>query len=240
MKKMNPLPMLSSTIPVGKECSFPSWVEAYDFVVSNHYQGNNLSLMFFHNDEEDCIMWCSYDSKHTVLAAFPLFLEHSLSQGGLMKGHVIQTGEYFIYRNHLYKLCEDAELVQVVRQINVFASTDDAKAAYFLSNIGTLDKTPESQPDCSLVRLINIEKPRETLCISWLLKKDNIIFFQPVFEDDYSIYRSCNINDLNWEFLHAGHIFLHGKNSYQICLDDKDRYYISLLPFQIIKSNSPE
>ena len=232
--------MLPSTIPVGEECTFYSWLEAYDFVVSNHCQGDHLCLMFFHNEKENNIMWCSYDNQHTVLAAFPLFLEQDISQGGRMKGLIIQTGEYFTYNHSLYKLCDDEELGQVVRKINAFASTDDAQAAYYLSSLGDADQTPQTKPDCHLVRLIDLEKPRETLCISWLLQKDNTIFFQPVFEEDFPRYRSRNLYNLDWEFLHAGHIFLHGKNSYQICLDDKDRYYISLLPLQIIKSNSPE
>ena len=240
MNKLPKMSVLEYTIPVGQECECPSWVEAYSYITINHFHGKQLSLMIFRNDEEANIMWGCYDKNSSNIEAFPLFPEHKLSKNGLMSGFILHIGQYFAYHDNIYQLCEDKELVQVVRRISVFASTDDARAAYFLSSTGERDKTPQEQPQCSLVRLVDLDTPKETLCISWLVKKDNTLFLQPVFDEDFPIYHSHNINNLNWEYMHEGDTFIHGEKAYQICLDDKDLYYIGLLPFRILKNNSPE
>ena len=229
---MNKLPKMSIgeySIPVGEECPCPSKLEALNVVINNDLKGDNIDLMLFRTDEQSLIFWCSYNNDHTINAVFNLFKGDPSPQKLSNRARKISIGEYIRHGNDIYKICEDSALKQVVKQMWIYSTAIDAKAAYSLSDAAEDDDNPDEDPECYLVRITEVIKPNETLCYAWYVTKEDRIFLSPIFWEDAGILREKFINCLNWEFLHEGNIFRHNDRYYRICKDKDEDYYISPL-----------
>ena len=145
----------------------------------------------------------------------------------------MEINEYIRHKNNYYLLCKDNDYKQVIRQISVFPTSDDVLAVYMLSaEEFDTDNTP---PDIYLVRISLVDKPNETLCISWFIDKEGFPPFFPVFAEDINVFRENNPNSINWEFTYKGDTFKKDNKYYQICTDDNENYYIAKRPTPILR-----
>jgi len=236
LAKMNPW---DSTIPIGQECACGSQLEAVTLAQKAGFNVDTMDIMLITTmNGEKPFCWCHM--KDLQYTCFTIFKEDPPLKSPPKSGLRIQDGEFFRHGTETYQVLRDTKLGQTIRQVSVFDDTLKADVAYRMSDTGQNDPTPEDYPDYDLVRLTEVDKPNKTLCISWFIEKENTIFLQPVFLEDFPEFARTNRNNLNWEFLHTGSKFCHDNRIYQVCKDEDDDYYIAPIcpvPMQVIRCN---
>ena len=233
MIKLAKMSLQDCTISVSDECTCASQLEAQHMAAKAHINidGTHTKLMLVNTFEnEHPLCWCVFGEENNELRAFfNLFREDPMPRSLPQSGRQLEEGEYFRHGNDVYITCHDENLGQYVRQLSVFATAQDADAAYHMSDSAVEIKSPEDYPDYYLVRLTEVDKPNQTLCISWYISRENHLMLLPVFNEDYPEFKAVHRNNLNWEFLHTGDTFEHNGCIYQVCEDDNEDYYIAPL-----------
>ena len=234
MKKLERLTVQECTIPVGNDCIVPSFLEAEAIFNQSSIKYKNIRLMHIlttHN--EDTLQWCAMSSPKDISASIPVFKHDNTITGLPLQGKTLEVDEYIRHKNSYYLICKDNLYKQIIRQISVFATEEDVLAVYMLSaGEFVTDNTP---PDIYLVKITTVDKPNDTLCISWFIDKEGFPPFFPVFAEDIKVFEENNINHLNWEFMDNGDTFKKDNKYYQICTDENDNCYIAKRPTPILK-----
>ena len=234
MNKLEKLSVSECTIPVGNHCLVPSLLEAEAIFSQRGTKYKKIRLMHIittHN--EDTLQWCAMNSSADISDILPLFELDKEISGIPLQGKELEINEYIRHKNSYYLICKDNLYKQIIRQISVFATEEDVLAVYMLSaGEFVTDNTP---PDIYLVKITTVDKPNDTLCISWFIDKEGFPPFFPVFAEDIKVFEENNINNLNWEFMHKGDTFKKDDKYYQICTDDNDDYYIAKRPTPVLK-----
>lgn len=233
MENLAKMDIMDCTISVGNECGCSSQLEAERLVAltqTNMHKVVTKLMVVTTFGGEHPLCWCAFDKQSNELKAFcNVFKEDPCPHTLPKSGTPLEQGEYFRHGNDIYVICYDEKLGQYVRQMSIFSTTQDADAAYHMADSIPEINGPEDYPDYDLVRLTEVEKPNETLCISWFISRENHLMLWPVFNEDYSEFKAVHRNNLNWEFLKTGDTFKHNGRTYQVCEDEIGDYYIAPL-----------
>ncbi|MBR1604944.1 MAG: hypothetical protein IJ660_02420 [Alphaproteobacteria bacterium] len=239
MKKLAKMNAWDCTIPVGKECACGSELEAVTLAHKAGFNVDSMELMLITTlNGEKPFCWCHM--KDMEYTCFTVFKQDPALSSPPKSGLRMADGEFIHHGEDVYQILQNKDLGQTIRQVSIFDTALKADVAYRLSPTGQADKTPEEYPDYYLVRLTKFDNPKDTICISWLIEKEPVRFFQPVFLEDFEKYVKTDPSKLNWEFMHEGETFGHDNRIYQVCKDEDDDYYIAPLcpvPMQVIRCN---
>jgi len=243
MRKLEKLTISECTIPVGNECIVPSLLEAEAIMQQTSVKYKKIKLMHLITSfEEDTLQWCAMPNSKDISAIVPVFENDYQIRGIPIKAKELEIGEYIRHKNNYYTLCKDSDYKQIIKQISIFANYDDILSVYKLSEEEFISQSELNiPPEIYLVRITKVDKPKETLCISWFIDKEEFPPFFPVFAEDIKVFKENNFNTLNWEFMKVGDTFTREGTTYQICSENEEEYYIAKLPkpiFRIIKSES--
>lgn len=216
---MNKMSYLEATIPAGKECLFPSELEARQHFARLGLFGDISCGIVTTDCGEKDLAWLlkTEDNQFYPLQIFAREKEH---QGKVTSFHQEVAGNYIGCDWHLYLLCQDDYLGLTIRELAIYSNQEDINALYRMDNI--------SYESIFLVKTFSIVPVRKFMFVSWLIdRSDHTGEFKPAFIEDLVLHYGFDPTNLSWEIMNAGDTFMHFDEKYRVEYDKKTGWYFS-------------
>lgn len=226
---MKPLAKHEYLFPVGNECSVPSLLEALIFFAQNELYGT-IQLGIAHNNDSDSLCWL-IETEEGIFRALKVFNDDNTKP---VTGFTpIEINSCFNWKDKFYQLVADEEFALIIKELSCFPTEADAYAY--------AESFMEHEPlEIYAVKVYRIGKRQEYLYPAWYIvfPQDSgyAVMLLPMFRDDIIRYESIDVNELNWEFIDEGKLFLHDAQFWRLDRNDENGLFFNRMmpPFEFM------
>ncbi len=216
---MNPLAQQDYLIPVGNECTVPSFMEAFlVFAKENLYE--KIKFGVAHNDEGDSLCWLLIPPKGK-LRPLKAFNDNNLSP--VTSFSELSIDSFFAWRGRYFQLVSDDCLQMIIKEMIVFPTEGDV--------YGYAQSQGYGDVEIYAVKVYKIGKTNEYLFPAWYIQMPEdakvAASFFPMFTSDTFSSSQINTNELNWEFMEPGDTFLKDGELWRLYENEKEGLFIN-------------
>lgn len=222
---MKPMSPEEYTLPVGNECVIPTYEEAHRFFMAQGWKGN-IKFGLAETETHDIMCWGIRSGKHyRIVSAFK-----DVDKAPILSFDELEPGSRFVYRNRTYLLTRSRDHKLIIREMTALPSEEEIR--------GSMEAMGKEDFNVHVVKMYEIGAKNRFLALSWYIEmpedSDEPDAFMPVFFDDLPILDSVPENSLNWEFLDPGATFVHDKQLWRLCEDEKHGLFVNRLSPKLI------